>query len=423
MNRYEDYAQKIAQLVDTNQSIELIGMKNVGITTFVNNYLLQEKPLSRFSKYKHSLVLCEINMYDLIEINTVSFYQLFLKRILEKIEELIAEGKLEITLKSTVPHTVKATDLLTLTDTTRYLLEQLKKKRLRCVIIFNRFDRIFPILTKDLIINLFNYVRQLNYKTTYLFTSYRPLSNIIQDGFFRTFTNGQLSQLFIQPLDARQAKQTIKKMAKQFNLKLSSEDVEQIAYLSGGHVKYIVLLVSMCATDDFSTKKINIQQIADSEEISLLSEEIFKSLTTEERSTIASIAEDTLAINKASKDSYLFKSNIVDNQGKVFSPLFASYIAKLAANDSTATDTIYLTRKEQSLYDCLLDHIDAIVDRETITRRVWPEFSQLDIFDWTIDKLVGRLRSKLKLLEPEKKIITVRTRGYKLVSKNPEGLA
>jgi len=46
---------------------------------------------------------------------------------------------------------------------------------------------------------------------------------------------------------------------------------------------------------------------------------------------------------------------------------------------------------------------------------VWPEVEGLGVSDWAIDRLVARVRSKLKKQKSKVRIVTVKTRGYKLI--------
>ena len=73
------------------------------------------------------------------------------------------------------------------------------------------------------------------------------------------------------------------------------------------------------------------------------------------------------------------------------------------------------TKKEFSLLRLLEKNKNQICEREQIVEEVWPEAAELGVSDWAIDRLVARLRSKLKNQNSEKEIVTVKTRGYKLI--------
>ena len=82
--------------------------------------------------------------------------------------------------------------------------------------------------------------------------------------------------------------------------------------------------------------------------------------------------------------------------------------------DNKTGPVIHLTRKEHLLFTLLESHIGNICEREEIIETVWPEYKELGVSDWAIDRLVARVRVKLKQQGSPYEIVTVRTRGYKL---------
>jgi len=76
---------------------------------------------------------------------------------------------------------------------------------------------------------------------------------------------------------------------------------------------------------------------------------------------------------------------------------------------------VELSKKEFLLLKFLEDNLNEICEREQIIEAVWPEAEALGVSDWAIDRLVARLRSKLKAQNKKVEIVTVKTRGYKLI--------
>ena len=68
------------------------------------------------------------------------------------------------------------------------------------------------------------------------------------------------------------------------------------------------------------------------------------------------------------------------------------------------------------MFTLLQERINDICEREMIVERVWPEYKVYGVSDWTIDRLVARVRTKLRKQKSMYEIITIRTRGYKLAS-------
>ena len=77
---------------------------------------------------------------------------------------------------------------------------------------------------------------------------------------------------------------------------------------------------------------------------------------------------------------------------------------------------IHLTRKEHLLFSLLESQIGHICEREKIIEIAWPEYKEFGVSDWAIDRLVARVRVKLREQKSPYEIVTVRTRGYKLAT-------
>lgn len=75
-----------------------------------------------------------------------------------------------------------------------------------------------------------------------------------------------------------------------------------------------------------------------------------------------------------------------------------------------------LSPKEFTLLAYLFDHLGQVCSKDAIGTAVWPEY-EADVYDYQIENLVRRLRSKV---EPDpatpKRILTIRGQGYKLLS-------
>jgi pSer/pThr/pTyr-binding forkhead associated (FHA) protein len=76
---------------------------------------------------------------------------------------------------------------------------------------------------------------------------------------------------------------------------------------------------------------------------------------------------------------------------------------------------VNLSPKEFALLVYLFDHRNKVCSKDDIGQAVWPEYQE-GIFDYQIENLVRRLRSRLEL-DPSNAqlLVTVRGLGYKLV--------
>jgi hypothetical protein len=79
-------------------------------------------------------------------------------------------------------------------------------------------------------------------------------------------------------------------------------------------------------------------------------------------------------------------------------------------------EAVSLSAKEKALFDLLYHCLDHVCTKQQIADTVWSEY-EADVADYQIQSLVKRLREKI---EPDPRhpvlIVTVRGRGYKLVS-------
>ena len=118
------------------------------------------------------------------------------------------------------------------------------------------------------------------------------------------------------------------------------------------------------------------------------------------------------------KAKYLWDTGFVhtlDNKTvKIFSPLFGSYVSQVEHEEKRKRKSAHLTRKENLLFTLLKSQLGEICEREKIIDVVWPESSEFGVSDWAIDRLIARVRVKLREQDNPYEIQTVRTRGYKL---------
>jgi DNA-binding response OmpR family regulator len=160
------------------------------------------------------------------------------------------------------------------------------------------------------------------------------------------------------------------------------------------------------------------QDLTKDERVAYLYDELLDSLTEEE----IEVLKNVVATNNASEEmksraKYLWQTGFLTEENQTFSPLFQHFVQHHSTkkNHPTLGDSHDFTKKEFMLFQLLKDNLDSICERDDIAHVVWPEIESEGVSDWTIDRLVGRLRNKLKVQKSEYSIVTIKTRGYKLV--------
>ena len=157
-----------------------------------------------------------------------------------------------------------------------------------------------------------------------------------------------------------------------------------------------------------------VSALAKDEQVHLLSEELFESLTKAEKDVLLSVHRKEAIDESARRQAaYLWNTGVIGANGCIFSSLFAAYLETLTAIHHGNGE---FTKKEHLLFGFLKSHEGNLCEREAIIEAVWPESKDLGVSDWAIDRLVARVRTKLKHQGNIYEIMTVKTRGYKLVS-------
>jgi len=198
-------------------------------------------------------------------------------------------------------------------------------------------------------------------------------------------------------------------------LKFSSDSKQQILFLVDGYTQY--LQFALTYLHENKSKSVStelIDELLRDERVALQSEELWESLTPEEQEVLIKFLRKGKIINEEKdKASYLWNTGII-NEKTIFSPLFEKYVEQKGKthNDSHKKE---LSKKENLLLKLLENNRGALCEREMIIENVWPEAQSYGVSDWAVDRLVARLRQKLKVLNPDYEIITVKTRGYKLI--------
>lgn len=213
----------------------------------------------------------------------------------------------------------------------------------------------------------------------------------------------------------------VKTYLKNSKLQLTSTVKNAMYELTDGYVQYTQLLLIILHENHKSIKNkedfLNLLLL--DERIILQSEELWESLNEIEKEILVKVSsKELLTSEDREKGKYLWETGLI-KEGKnpqIFSTLFEHFINQTAKKTKPEVPTIEFSKKENKLFNFLKDNLNQICERESIISAVWPEEEALGVSDWAIDRLVARVRSKLKQQNSRHEIITVKTRGYKLIT-------
>jgi hypothetical protein len=412
-NFRSDDAKILEEHIKSRRSVVLIGMKRVGISNFLR-FFLYHADIAR----KYFIISVDLN--DLVEREIYPFWILTFKRLADAVEKSDMPESLKKQIDLYFSDSIQSQDLFLTIDYLRKSLVFLSENNYLPTIFFIRFDRMKDSLTPDLFANIQGLIEATHRRLSYVFTSARTFDHIDPSIFTKQSMLVFSENLYIKPAKKSDSKIIFDSSIKQYKLKLSLENINELLKLVDGHTQYLQFaLISLREANRKIQNGKLFEFLKSDERISLQSEELWESLTTTEQEILLKVISNKQISEEEIKQSeYLVKTGFFDPTTlKIFNPIF-EYFIKLKASEKQKTKTLSdFSKKENTLLIFLEKNINQICEREQIIEAVWPEAEALGVTDWAIDRLVARLRSKLKEHNKNYEIVTVKTRGYKLIER------
>jgi hypothetical protein len=419
----EHDARTLGEHIRLRHSVDLIGMKRVGISNFLRFFLTHEQTHKLFIKEKNHLLI-PVDLNDLVEREIYPFWTLTFKRIVDHIEKKHTASDVHEKISSLFLSSIQTNDLFLLMDGVRKALQLLVSANYIPTLFLLRFDRIKDVVTPEFFDNLQGLRDATHGKLAYVFTSFRALDALSPQAFTRADLTAFSHFLYIRPLSYDDAVISINFSKDRYNLSLKEELIKEIVRLTGGHAQYLqlaLILLNELQKEGRISKDKLASIMSQDERVTLVSEELWESLTSEEQDVLSRIIkQEKLGEEEKRQAQYVFDVGMVkkkDTSFEVFSPLFAQYISYIIHHTSQKERELVFSKKEHLLFTFLQDHLGEICEREEIIDAVWPEYKEFGVSDWSIDRLVARVRAKLKQQASPFEIRTVRTRGYILTER------
>lgn len=416
----EEDAQILGDHIRLRHSVELVGMKRVGISNFLRFFLNHKeikKVYIRDTDNYHLFI--PVDLHDLIEQEVFPFWVLTFKRLVDAVEKIDIDSSTKELINTLFLNSVQLHDHFMTIENLKRAFRELISAGVTPTIFFIRFDRLNSHATKQLLENLQGLIDATNRKLSYVFTSFRPLDQLSSDAFPRASLATFSHIMYLCTAKSRDMKVIYESFNDRYRLDIQKPVVNHIIQYSGGHVQYLHLLM-LIMNEKKLTLLPNIQEIAQDERVSYLFDELWESLQNTEQETLEKIGSGE-KISKTDKEvsKYLWFTGFIDKKtNKIFSPLFEYFLKNNFSNINAPQKTSEngeFTKKEHSLFSYLEQHFDELCERDDIALHVWPEIASEGVSDWTIDRLIARVRNKLKMQKSPYSIVTVKTRGYKLV--------
>lgn len=414
----EEDAKKLGTHIINRRSVVLTGMLRVGISNFLRFFLNHEGINKKYLDDKKYIII-PVDLNDLVEREIYPFWILTFKRLADKIEDSELPNSIKKQIALYFLDSIQSQDLFLTIDYLRKSVVLLCDEGYLPTIFFLRFDRMKDSITHDFFANFQGLIDSTHERLSYVFTSARPLNHLEPTIFTKQSLLIFSDNLYIKPNKKSDIKTVFESSIKQYNLKLSPEMIKQLLKIVDGHTQYLQFaLISLKENGN-----INPQDLFDflktDERISLQSEELWESLSSIEQDILLKIESGKkLSENEIKEGEYLINTGFFDLETlKIFSPIFDSFVKSKAEEKRKEKNNSDFSKKENLLLKFLEENKNEICEREEIIENVWPEAEALGVTDWAIDRLVARVRNKLKDHDKDYEIVTIKTRGYKLIDR------
>ncbi len=418
----EDDSRILGEHLKLRHSVELVGAKRVGISNFLRFFLNNPKVVETYINHGEKHLFVPVDLNDLVEVEIFPFWVLTFQRLVDVAEENANfSEKTKKKLKELFSDSIQSRDVFLAVENLRKGLGLIIAEDVKPTLFLLRFDRLETAVNPTFFNNLIGLKDSAAGKLAYVFTSFRALDEISPKVFPRKLLSVFSHPMYLKPAQTPDVKIIFEAFERRYNLEPSKELEEEILRLCGGHIQYLhlslIVLNQKLKDQDIEADEL-FETLLSDERIVSQSEEIWDSLTEGERKILGMALKDQ-KLTEADKTEakYLWDTGFLGGAkgNKIFSPLFERYLATVASGQKQG-DKVELTKKENALYSYLLENEGEVCEREAIIEAVWPEIEDLGVSDWTIDRLVARLRVKLKDQKSKYNIVTVKTRGYKLTS-------
>jgi hypothetical protein len=416
--RQED-ALTLGNHIRHHHSVVLIGMKRVGISNFLRFFLHHPDVCSHYIHPEGTLthLFVYIDLNNLVERTARAFWTLTLKRIVDVIQASDTTEVIKSESQRLFTQAIQLNDTFFVLDSVQKLLRQCSEAGMYTTLFFVRFDRLQEVITAEFFANI-QAVKDEALHLSFVFTSYRPLHELVPDVFTRSALSVFTQEMYLKSASTQDIEIILSTFLGRYDLQLPEWTKTELIHLSGGHVQYLHLaLISIRTLGLPSSAKELFAQLSQDEELRFLSEELWSSLRTHEQEVALSVTQKKSSVELP---KYLLETGMIvleENTPHFFNPLFEEFIQKYQDNEkeNQSIDKHELSRKEHTLFSLLESSLGELVEREQIIEVVWADEAELGISDWAVDRLVARLRAKLRAQHSTFKILTVITRGYKLV--------
>lgn len=421
--RQED-AVILGQHLRNRNSVIIVGLKRVGISNFLRFFLNNVGVVKEYIADGNTHLFIPVDLNDLVEREVFPFWILTLKRIYDACENSNLKTQTKKYIERLFLDSMQSKDTFLTIENVKKSLAEIAQENVLPTVFFIRFDRLREVVTPEFFGNLQGLKDSANRKVSFVFTSFRGFTDLAPEVFTKSSVALFARKMYIGPAKKKDTKIIFDTYKARYKLNFPQALEGSLFEVVDGYVQYMQLaLISFHESGvKLKSKEEIFDFLAKDERIILQSEELWESLNSSEQEVLLKVEKkQTISPEERKSASYLWDTGLVVDPsagGKektmIFSQLFSHYLEQRQMGNGSNSN-VDLSKKEHLLFTFLKSKIGIISEREEIIQAVWAEVEEFGVSDWAIDRLVARLRVKLKSQNAKFEIQTVKTRGYKMV--------
>lgn len=411
-------AAELGHEIKNRHSVVLVGMKRVGISNFLRFFLYHQKIQETFVSDGKKHLFIPVDLNDMVEREIFPFWILTFKRLVDTVNLTSVPSETKQEIENLFLSSIQINDQFMLIENIRKVLTKIIDQGYLPTIFFIRFDRMQQVATENLFANLRGLQDSMYSQMSYVITCYRPLEDLVpklEKSFLSSFTK----PMFLSPASVKDQEILLDTYQVRYDLKLTKPQKTQLFDLVGGHIRFLQLSLIFLHENSKLPFEKALQKLKNDERIMLQAEELWESLNKDEQTLLKNLSDNKASQSQIEKQKYLLDTGFIKqtkNEYTIFSQLLENYIRNNALEKSASDINLEFTKKELALFKYLQSNLNEVCERDQIIEAVWTDEEEaLEVSDWAMDRLVARVRAKLKKQKSNQEILTIRTRGYKLI--------
>jgi DNA-binding winged helix-turn-helix (wHTH) protein/energy-coupling factor transporter ATP-binding protein EcfA2 len=428
---YASFIRSLLSDLAAGQCVSITGLSNSGKSSLMR--LLAgpavEQALAEQAGRARQMVLVDCNRA--VAITAQAFYEVVLRALLERVDDLPAGGPDSSLRSHHLAVTEAANPFSASLAFNNALCHVFEDSGMSLVLLLDEFDELYAALDERALLNLRALHDRFIDRLAFVVATIRQLPEVraerIEDEFAELFARST------HPMPVL-AESEVEAMRQQIGMDgLSKAERHQCYELSGGHPGLLAALAQAIASNPQQSLKQPAAIIGQRPEIRVECLKIWSQLNEEEQAGLISLVLESEAGLPPPQLKRLATLGLVQ-EGVLFSPLFADFVARRGRSPEVASQGVHLDRDsgdvwvdgiripvltdlEFRLLELLYERQDKLTDKYRIVTAVWGEEYLGDVDDARVEKLVSRLRSKIEADPSQPRyLITLRGRGYRLLS-------